>query len=61
MNTEDAMEAYFIYMLGHKKVLLYLVMLFAVGFDFSTPQGYYLKAFLLLAATSFAQKAVEGY
>ena len=58
MIAEDAMEAYFIYMMGHKKALLYLVMLFAVGFDFSTPEGHYLKTFLLLAATSFAHKAV---
>jgi hypothetical protein len=58
MIVEDTMEAYFIYMMGHKKALLYLVMLFAIGFDFSTPEGHYLKTFLLLAATSSAHKTV---
>jgi hypothetical protein len=58
MIADDAMAAYFTYMIGHKKALLYLLMLFGIGFDFSTPQGHYLKTFLLLSVATFVQKAV---
>jgi hypothetical protein len=39
MIAEDAMDAFFVYMIGYKKALLYLVMLLGMGFDFSTTEG----------------------
>ena len=59
MIAEDAMDAFFVYMIGHKKVLLYLVCLLGMGFDLTTEQGHYLKSFLLLCAVNYAQKAVR--
>jgi hypothetical protein len=56
--SEDAMDAYFLYILGHKKCLLYLLLLMTIGFDFNSPEGAYIGNFFILSAAAFAQKAV---
>ena len=52
------MDACYLYILGHKKALFYLLLLSVAGFDFQSEQGTYLRNFLLLAAATYAQKAV---
>jgi hypothetical protein len=58
ISKDARMDACFAYILGHKKALFYLLLLATVGFDFQSEEGTYLHNFLLLAATSYAQKAV---
>ena len=59
MYAKDAMDAFFTYMIGHKKCLCYIVLLTAMGFDFQTEQGKFLGNFLILAATVYAAKAAR--
>mgnify|MGYP003565002716 CR=1 FL=1 len=52
MYAKDAMAAYWTYMLAHKKVWFYLMLLMALRFDFQSPGGSYFCDFLLLAAAN---------
>ena len=58
MYSEDAMNSYFTYIIGHKKMLFYVVMMAALEYNFQSEDGCYLCNFLLLASSVFAQKAI---
>jgi hypothetical protein len=56
MYAKDAMKAFWMYMLAHKKALCYLVIFMGLGVDFQTEGGRFLSNYLVLAA-NFASKA----
>ena len=55
--VEDAMDAYFTYVLGHKKCLLFVLMLSVIGVDFQSANGRFLCIFFLRATALYASKA----
>jgi hypothetical protein len=59
MFAEDAMNAYFSYMMGYKKALMFLLLLALMDCDLCSEQGEYIKKFFLLSASLFASKAVR--
>jgi hypothetical protein len=59
MYAENAMDSYFVYMLCYKKMLFYLILLLAIGFDFQSEGGRFLGNFMLLASACYASKAAR--
>jgi hypothetical protein len=55
--AEDAMDAFYTYVLGYKKIMLYLLLMTALNFDFQSEPGRYFGNFFLLAAWTMATKA----